>query len=76
METLQTRRHQLCTKFTIKATKHEKYSTWFEENNPVNQRRTKSITSKFKSVQTRTKRYKNSPLPFITELANNYYNQA
>ena len=64
METLQERRKNLCTRFAKKSLKHPKFSSWFQQNDD-------STTQKFKPVTYRTKRYKKSPLPYLTSLLNN-----
>ena len=63
MDTLKERRKMLCSKFAKKAQKHEKFESWFKlsEN---------AAPTKFLPVPYRTKRYKNSPLPYLTELFN------
>ena len=64
-----------CGPFGRKALKSEKYSKWFcasEEGTPkINTRyaETKKVT-KLKPVTTRTKRYRRSPLPYLTSLLN------
>ena len=68
MDTLKDRRQKLCTKFTIKATKHDKFSSWFQENNIHTN--TRSIKTKYKKVETRTNRYRKSPIPLLTDIAN------
>ena len=37
IETLETRRTQICVKFATKASKHPKHQTWFKTNEPVGQ---------------------------------------
>ena len=74
METLKYRREKLCTKFTVKATKHDKFSTWFQENNKNTN--TRSRSTKYKIVETRTKRYKKSPIPLLTDIANSLASQS
>ena len=70
LETLQNRRQKLCTKFTAKVTQHDKFSSWFQERPQTHIARTRSIPNRYKPVETRTNRYKNSPLPYITNIAN------
>ena len=70
IENLQLRREGLCLKFALNAYKSEKYNTWFEMN--TSKRNTRSEKLKLKSVHTRTKRYQNSPLPYLTNILNLY----
>ena len=63
MNTLKIRRKALCVRFAEKAQKHEKFESWFKANE-------NSAATKFVPVPYRTKRYKNSPLPYLTELLN------
>ena len=66
--TLEKRREDLCIKFALKAFKNPKFSNWFVPNeSEVN---TRSIKLPLKSVKTRTKRFKDSPIPYLTELLN------
>ena len=69
LSTLEDRRQKLCTKFTSKALKNEKFNSWFAPNPPRN-KNTRSIQTKFKEVETRTNRFKNSPIPYLTKIAN------
>ena len=63
-----------------KALKSEKYSAWFcysEKYTPkVNTRysKTKTVT-KLKPVTTRTRRYRHSPLPYLTNLLNQHFEE-
>ena len=78
-ETLGNRRMKLCSNFAKKAEKHPKYKNWFEEEDTTirqvpNTRRDKSaIKTKYKPVPTRTERFKNSPIPFLTDILNEHY---
>ena len=74
-ESLEDRRVKICEKFVKKSAKHPKYYNWFRlDENSVNERYTrkakKCSKQKYHSVQYRTERYKNSPLPYLTELLN------
>ena len=69
LETLEKRRRKLCTKFTLKASKHDKFSSWFVQNDNSDSR-TRSRKQPYKIVETRTAKFKNSPLPYMTELLN------
>ena len=75
LDNLEERRVKMCDNFARKASKHPKYKTWFckESNEPpiVNTRGKKQkVTPMFKPVDTRTDRFKNSPLPYLTALLN------
>ena len=71
METLETRREQFSLKFAKKAIKGKKFKQWFamEENNEPNIR-TRGYRPKpeLRPVTFKRKRYKNSPIPYLTEL--------
>ena len=72
-ENLQARRVKICEKFARKAVKNPSYSNWFQLNNAtppkINTRQTKKLT-KYVPVQTRTERFKHSPIPYFTEILN------
>ena len=75
-ENLEQRRIKLCEKFAKKASKNLKYQEWFciakDKQTPVNTRGTrKKLKLKYLPVETRTERYKKSPLPYLTEILNN-----
>ena len=70
LEDLETRRTRLCLNFALKAAKNIKYQHWF--------------VKKYKNVNTRSKtkfcvanakhaRYENSPISYLTQLLNKYY---
>ena len=73
LETLKIRRTKLCLKFAIKASKHPKFKNWFCKTDTLIN--TRSDKPPLKEVKTRTKRYKKSPLPYLTNLLNNHLNQ-
>ena len=70
---------KLCSTFARKAEKHLKYQNWFEEEDTTirqvpNTRTDKNaIKTKYKPVPTRTERFKNSPIPFLTDILNEHY---
>ena len=74
-ERLSVRRTKLCEKFAKKTQKTPKFTHWFYPNDFVpptihtraNQHKSKN---KYKPVETRTERYANSPLPYMTRLLN------
>ena len=74
-ETLEDRRVKICTNFARKSAKHPKYKSWFhpsvkkptyKNTRKQNQKR----DEKYHPVLFRTERYKNSPLPYLTDLLN------
>ena len=74
-ESLDNRRIRLCENFVKKCTKSVRYQTWFTENTelpptiPTRESENK-ILPKFKPVPTRTDRYQDSPLPYLTGILN------
>ena len=80
-EKLSDRRFKLCVNFARKSEKHIKYKQWFnpaEEYSPPipNTRSDKTtIQTKYKPVPTRTDRYKTSPIPYLTDLLNDYHTE-
>ena len=74
-DSLKDRRYKLCQSFAKKAGKHSKYKNWFSEviyepRQYSTRASEKLVKPKFKSVPTRTGRYKKSPIPYLTELLN------
>ena len=63
METLELRREKMCLSFARKAQKHDKFKNWFVANDQTN-------NPAFLPVTFRTKRFKKSPLPYLTDLLN------
>ena len=63
LETLAERRKSLCLTFAKKAMKNEKFQDWFTESES-------GSSTVLKEVTTRTKRYRRSPLPYLTNLLN------
>ena len=63
MESLEVRRKALCASFVKKSQKHEKFQNWFQESDQLTE-------TTFQPVPYRTKRYKTSPLPYLTSLLN------
>ena len=71
LECLSTRREALCLKFAKKSAKSLKFKQWFSLNeNNTNGMKTRSKKSFLKPVFTRTKKYMNSTIPYITNLLN------
>ena len=73
-ETLEERRITLCQKFAKKTMRNPRYSNWFCQDYRV-PHRTRGCKSKstfnLKPVHTRTCRFENSPIPYMTNLLNN-----
>ena len=69
LETLEARRLDICMKFAKVAAKHPKHKTWFESNGPVGPN-TRSEKMKYKTPLYRLKRFKKSPIPYLTSLLN------
>jgi hypothetical protein len=75
-QTLKERRGEICLKFAKKALKHPKYKNWFSpseaENNKCkpNTRAPEQEPTKFKPVPCRTDRYRDSPIPYLTNILN------
>ena len=68
LETLESRREKLCTKFAAKSVKHDKHKNWFK----VNERTTvtRQPQPKYCPVVATTKRFDNSPISYLTKLLN------
>ena len=73
-ETLNTRRVKLCEKFARKAARSPRFRDWFTLNTVpppiISTRQQRRTPTKYLPVQARTNRYKNSPLPYLTEILN------
>ena len=67
-ETLHSRREFLCKKFARKSFKNPKFNKWFKLNNI--QTKTRFKQPKLLSVISRTNRFKNSPISYMTSLLN------
>ena len=71
--------NELVLNFARKSENHPKYQHWFkpsEENIPpaITTRSDKTTTqTKYKPVPYRTDRYRDSPIPFMTNMLNNYH---
>ena len=78
-ENLHERRIKLCEKFAIKCVKEPRYSHWFSLNTtppPPSKTRlgvqeANKPQTKFNTVTMRTDRYRDSPLPYLTDILNN-----
>ena len=75
-QNLDERRKKLCENFAKKSLKNPRYKTWFCANNApppsINTRQEATRTpTMFNPVETRTDRFKKSPIPYLTDLLNN-----
>ena len=70
LDTLETRRNNICLKFAIKAEKHSKHRNWFKQKQIVN---TRQKVEKYFKPMARTERLKNSPICFLTSLLNKHH---
>ena len=66
MDRLDTRREALCLKFARNAIKNPKFKSWFAEDTKVQE--TRRLKKNLKTVYTRTKRFQESTIPYLTEL--------
>ena len=76
MDSLELRRQQICLTFGKKALKSDKFKEWFsidEESEPVIKTRNSKPKPKLKPVTCRKKKYKKSPIPYLTDLLNADY---
>ena len=69
--TLEVRRLDLCESFAKKSLKHPKHSKWFKLNAKATHTRQK--LPKFATPYSRTARFDNSPIPYLTGLLNKIY---
>ena len=73
-KSLSERRLDLCLKFAKKSQLHDKYQYWFSYNPSSAPRQTRYsdnlVTPIYKEIQTRTGRYEDSPIPYLTKLLN------
>ena len=80
-EKMSTRRSKLCLSFGLKCEKSQKYNNWFalSEVNEIpvpNTRSDKtSNLTKYKPVPSRTDRYMDSPIPYLTNVLNKHYSR-
>ena len=78
---LSNRRYKLCGNFVKKAAKHPQFKNWFCINSdppPNFETRSDKQTVKniYHPVKTRTDRFANSPLPYLTNILNTLMNDA
>ena len=71
LETLETRRIQLCLNFALRAETHPKFSSWFVPT--VKSRQTRAIPDKYFKVRSKHARFDKSPINYLTDLLNQHY---
>ena len=72
LETLEDRRLKLCETFAIKTAQHSKHNHWFKLNRCTKTTRIKR--NKFVPPRSTTKRFTDSPIPYLTYLLNKIHN--
>ena len=75
LETLKDRRTAICTTFAMKTYNHPKFSSWFCTNAIGDDPRPRDCKIEpnrpyLKPVEARTKNFKKSPIPYLTNLLN------
>ena len=78
MKTLESRRSEICLTFAKKALKNDKFKEWFsviDEMEPVKRTRygEAQIIPTLKPVKLRTDRYERPPIPYLTNILNEYF---
>jgi hypothetical protein len=71
MSTLKVRRSELSLNFAKKAFKSQKFCSWFSVNENEYDK-TRSLKNELNVVKTRTKKYKDSPIPHLTNILNTH----
>ena len=66
METLEDRRLKLCENFAHKTVENPKFSSWFQVGGP----KTRSNKTRYCVPEANTKRFRRSPIPYLTDLLN------
>ena len=64
MDTLENRRKKLCETFATKAASDPKFSKWFKINESA------ASTERYCTPEARLKRFKTSPIPYLTRVLN------
>ena len=70
LENLEDRRDSLCLNFALQYAAHPHHSKWFLKTQAGPDTRNQNF---YQPVWTRTGRYRDSPVPYMTDLLNNYY---
>ena len=75
VEKLSERRRKLCLNFALRAEKSTKYQNWFCPTEVTQGPNTRSdkMKNKYTPVPHRTDRYLRSPIPYLTNLLNEYH---
>ena len=68
LDRLNTRREAQCLTFARKSIKNPKFSSWFVED--VKLINTRRVKKNLKDIQTRTRRFRHSTIPYLTQLLN------
>ena len=68
MYRLDTRREALCLKFARTSIKNKKFSNWFMKDSKIIE--TRRLNKNLKDVHTRTRRLRESTIPYLTQLLN------
>ena len=69
IKSLDDRRSASCLKFALKTSKNVKFQNWFKKSD-AKVRTTRQKIPKFTVVPSRTKRFRKSPIPVMTDLLN------
>ena len=72
LKKLSERRRRICLTFAKKAEKNSKFSTWFKPNTRKN---TRCKQSKYSNVFCKKIRFEKSPISYMTNLLNQYYDK-
>ena len=70
LETLENRREKLCLNFALKCETNPNHSKWFLKS-PAGPATRNQTT--YQPVWTRTNRFRDSPVPYMTNLLNDHY---
>ena len=70
LESLRSRRQKICEKFALKSSKHPNHSKWFFKEEPTKKIQTRSKQLKYKVPFARLERFKQSPVPYLTNILN------
>ena len=71
LDSLESRRVELCLRFALKAEQHKKFNHWFKPSVKTNATRFKQ--PKYVPVFAHHDRFERSPLFYLTSLLNDFY---
>ena len=71
LQTLEERRQKLCKKFGFKAVRNPKHTKWFKTNTKIS--KTRQQQPSFCPVVSRTVRFENSPISYMTKVLNKHF---